>query len=80
MVKLLSTIVFLIIFVAIVQCQDKDANATSLVIPCNIQLSKPEFYIDDICPIAKDGKQMLMIGQFKENAGPRTACVSISCY
>jgi len=62
-------------------CGDKDASASSVSqVQCKLQTSPIEWFVDKVCPADKNGNQMLMAGQFLENAGPRTGCVSISRY
>lgn len=59
-------------------CGDKNANASSSSIQCKLQISPVEWVADEVCGADKKGDQMLMIGSFKNNSGPRTGCVSLS--
>ena len=62
-------------------CGDKDANASSVSnIQCKLQISPVEWVADEVCGVDKKGDQMLMVGSFKNNSGPRTGCVSLSRY
>ena len=72
-------LIVIVLALSVAGCGDKQANASGMgLIQCKPVTSKVELVFTDMCPNDANGVQMFMVGAYKENNQPRSACASMS--